>query len=153
MYDEHAGLRHIVLASGAKHSVSCQPSIGFVRFTYTPPGNYFKLLYVHLDFKQILQLLTVLSLVGSTKSYLLHYTHAGKLLQIVYPGDGARVLYRYHPSGQLAEVIIILMFFKVKLFIIDLSNTDDTTMKRLILVNVFLLTKQKISVSHLDDVA
>ncbi|XP_014290946.3 teneurin-a isoform X3 [Halyomorpha halys] len=79
VYDEHAGLRHIVLASGAKHSVSCQPSIGFVRFTYTPPG--------------------------STKSYLLHYTHAGKLLQIVYPGDGARVLYRYHPSGQLAEVV------------------------------------------------
>ncbi|XP_073995971.1 teneurin-a transmembrane protein isoform X3 [Rhodnius prolixus] len=79
IYDDHAGLRHVVLASGAKHSVSCQPSLGFIRFTYTPPG--------------------------STKSYLLHYMHSGKLLQIVYPGDGARVLYRYHPSGQLAEVV------------------------------------------------
>lgn len=42
VYDDHAGLRHVVLASGAKHSVSCQPSIGFVRFTYTPPGIVFK---------------------------------------------------------------------------------------------------------------
>lgn len=45
---------------------------------------------------------------GSTKSYLLHYTHGGKLLQIVFPGDGARVLYRYHPSGQLAEVGLLV---------------------------------------------
>ncbi|BES99420.1 EGF-like domain [Nesidiocoris tenuis] len=79
VYDSHAGLRHVVLASGAKHSIACQPSLGFIRFTYTPPG--------------------------STKSYLLHYTHAGKLLQVVYPGDGARIIYRYHPSGQLAEVV------------------------------------------------
>ncbi|KAL1116307.1 hypothetical protein AAG570_005802 [Ranatra chinensis] len=78
-YDKYAGLRHVVLASGARHSVSCQPSLGFIRFTYTPPG--------------------------SSKAYLLHYTHAGKLLQVVFPGDGARVLYRYHPSGQLAEVV------------------------------------------------
>lgn len=106
VYDSHAGLRHVVLASGGKHSISCQPSMGFIRFTYTPPGkhvrhhvyvtNYF---YSYVDGKLKLHVLP-----GSTKSYLLHFTHAGKLLQVVYPGDGARVIYRYHPSGQLAEV-------------------------------------------------
>lgn len=78
LYDELGGLRHVTLPSGTHHSFSSQPSIGFIRYTYTPPG--------------------------STRAYLQHYTHAGQLLQTVYPGDGARVLYRYHNSEQLAEV-------------------------------------------------
>lgn len=77
-YDSDGGLRHITLPSGTKHSFSCQPSLGFIRVTYTPPG--------------------------STRSYIQHYTNEGALLQTVHPGDGARVVYRYHHSGLLSEV-------------------------------------------------
>ena len=79
LYDEDGGLRHIVLPSGTRHSFSCQASLGFMRVTYTPPG--------------------------SSRSYLQHYSHEGNLLQSVFPGDGARIVYRYHSSGQLAEVV------------------------------------------------
>ncbi|KAL7300753.1 hypothetical protein TKK_0006730 [Trichogramma kaykai] len=79
LYDEDGGLRHIVLPSGERHSFSCQASLGFTRITYTPPG--------------------------SSRSYLQHYSHEGNLLQTVFPGDGARIVYRHHNSGQLAEVV------------------------------------------------
>ncbi|XP_011500847.1 PREDICTED: teneurin-a isoform X2 [Ceratosolen solmsi marchali] len=78
-YDDDGGLRHIILPSGTKHSFSCQASLGFMRVTYTPPG--------------------------SSRSYLQHYSHEGNLLQTVFPGDGARIVYRYHTTGQLAEVV------------------------------------------------
>ncbi|XP_050491043.1 teneurin-a isoform X4 [Bombus huntii] len=78
-YDDDGGLRHIILPSGTKHSFSCQASLGFLRVTYTPPG--------------------------SSRAYLQHYSHDGNLLQTVFPGDGARIVYRYHTSGQLAEVV------------------------------------------------
>lgn len=78
-YDEDGGLRHVTLPSGTKHSFSFQPSIGFIRLTYTPPG--------------------------STKPYLQHYSHSGALLQTVFPGDGARIIYRYNPSGELSEIV------------------------------------------------
>ncbi|XP_050530422.1 teneurin-a isoform X1 [Daktulosphaira vitifoliae] len=79
LYDESGGLKNIVLPSGTKHTFSSQTSLGFIRFTYTPPG--------------------------STRSYLQHYSYTGCLLQTVYPGDGARVLYRYRSSGQLSQVV------------------------------------------------
>lgn len=79
-YDDNGGLRHVTLPSGTKHSFSKQPSIGFIRATYTPPG--------------------------SNKPYLQHFTQTGALLQTVFPGDGARVVYRYRPAdGQLSEII------------------------------------------------
>uniref|UniRef100_A0A8D8XG00 Tenascin-like protein n=1 Tax=Cacopsylla melanoneura TaxID=428564 RepID=A0A8D8XG00_9HEMI len=78
MYDEQSGLRHIVLPSGTRHSFSAQPSFGFIRYTYTLPG--------------------------SSHPYLQHYTAAGGLLQTVFPA-GARILYRYYDSGQLAEIV------------------------------------------------
>ncbi|XP_058794630.1 teneurin-a isoform X3 [Phymastichus coffea] len=78
-YDDDGGLRYIILPSGTKHSFSCQASLGFMRVTYTPPG--------------------------SSRSYLQHYSHEGNLLQTVFPGDGARIVYRYHTSGQLAEIV------------------------------------------------
>ncbi|XP_057340739.1 teneurin-a isoform X2 [Microplitis mediator] len=78
-YDENGGLRHIILPAGTRHSFSCQASLGFLRVTYTPPG--------------------------STRSYLQHYSHEGNLLQTVFPGDGARIVYRYHPWGQLSEIV------------------------------------------------
>ncbi|XP_076628800.1 teneurin-a transmembrane protein isoform X10 [Colletes latitarsis] len=78
-YDDDGGLRHIILPSGTKHSFSCQASLGFLRVTYTPPG--------------------------CSRAYLQHYSHDGNLLQTVFPGDGARIVYRYHTSGQLAEVV------------------------------------------------
>lgn len=79
-YDDNGGLRHVSLPSGTKHSFSIQPSIGFIRATYTPPG--------------------------SNKPYLQHFTQTGALLQTVFPGDGARVVYRYRPAdGQLSEII------------------------------------------------
>lgn len=78
-YDEDGGLRHITLPSGTKHSFAMQPSIGFIRLTYTPPG--------------------------SSKPYLQHFSHSGALLQTVFPGDGARVVYRYNPSGELGEIV------------------------------------------------
>lgn len=79
MYDEDGGLTHVVLPSGTNHSFSVQPSIGFLRVTYTPPG--------------------------STKKYLQHYSHTGELLQTVFPGDGARVIYRYFTTNKVSEVI------------------------------------------------
>ncbi|XP_068081732.1 teneurin-a [Anabrus simplex] len=79
LYDEDGGLRHVSLPSNTRHSFSCQPSLGFLRMTYIPPG--------------------------SARAYIQHYAHSGALLQTVFPGDGARVLYRYHSSGQLAEVL------------------------------------------------
>ncbi|XP_051159641.1 teneurin-a isoform X4 [Leptopilina boulardi] len=78
-YDDDGGLRHIILPSKEKHSFSCQSSLGFLRVSYTPPGNI--------------------------RSYLQHYSHDGNLLQTIFPGDGARIVYRYHTSGQLAEVV------------------------------------------------
>lgn len=79
LYDDDGGLKHITLPSGTKHSFNVQPSLGFLRVTYTPPG--------------------------SSRSYLQHYSHSGALLQTVYPGDGARIVYRYHGSGRLAEIV------------------------------------------------
>ncbi|EAT34453.1 AAEL013308-PA, partial [Aedes aegypti] len=78
-YDANGGLRHITLPSGTKHSFSMQPSIGFIRFTYTPPGN--------------------------NKPYLQHYSYSGALLQTIYPGDGARVVYRYSAANLVSEII------------------------------------------------
>lgn len=79
-FDEDGGLRHVTLPSGTKHSFSMQPSLGFIRMTYTPPG--------------------------SSRSYLQHYSYSGSLLQTIFPGDGARVVYRYLPnSPYLAECI------------------------------------------------
>nr|XP_029713903.1 teneurin-a isoform X3 [Aedes albopictus] len=78
-YDGNGGLRHITLPSGTKHSFSLQPSIGFMRFTYTPPGN--------------------------NKPYLQHYSYTGALLQTIYPGDGARVIYRYNAANLVSEII------------------------------------------------
>ncbi|XP_044748405.1 teneurin-a isoform X3 [Coccinella septempunctata] len=78
-YDEDGRLRHVVLPSGTRHSFSLQPSIGFLRATYTPPD--------------------------SSRFYLQHFTHSGQILQTVFPGDGARVVYRYHNDGKLKEVI------------------------------------------------
>ncbi|XP_055298195.1 teneurin-a isoform X7 [Sitodiplosis mosellana] len=79
-YDENGGLRHVTLPSGGtKHSFSMQPSIGFIRVTYTPPG--------------------------STKPYLQHYTQSGALLHTVFPGDGAHIVYRYNEAGQLSQII------------------------------------------------
>lgn len=78
-YDDDGGLRFITLPSGTKHSFSLQPSIGFLRATYTPPG--------------------------STRAYLQHYSYSGALLQTVFPGEGARVVYRYNLGAQLSELL------------------------------------------------
>lgn len=67
-YDEDGGLRHVTLPSGTRHSFSLQPSLGFIRVTYTPPG--------------------------STRAYLQHFSHSGRLMQTVFPGEGARIVYR-----------------------------------------------------------
>lgn len=78
-YDENGGLRHVTLPSGSKHSFSMQPSIGFIRATYTPPG--------------------------SSKPYLQHYSYSGALLQTVFPGEGAHIVYRYNGADQLSEIV------------------------------------------------
>nr|XP_018915751.1 PREDICTED: teneurin-a isoform X2 [Bemisia tabaci] len=78
-YDEEGGLRYVSLPSGTRHIFNIQPSLGFIRYTYTPPDT--------------------------NKAYLQQFSYSGALLQTIYPGDGARVLYRYHPSGQLAEIV------------------------------------------------
>jgi teneurin len=78
-YDSDGGLRSIQLPTGTKHVFDLQRSIGFVRFTYTPPG--------------------------SAKPYLQHFSYSGQLLQTIYPGDGARIVYRYNPQGKLAEIV------------------------------------------------
>ncbi|XP_057656218.1 teneurin-a isoform X3 [Diorhabda carinulata] len=78
-YDDNGGLRHVTLPSGTKHSFSLQPTLGFLRATYTPPG--------------------------SNKSYLQHFSNSGRLLQTVFPGEGARIVYRYFDNGKLKEVV------------------------------------------------
>lgn len=78
-YDSDGGLRSIQLPTGSKHVFDLQRSLGFIRFTYTPPG--------------------------STKPYLQHFSYSGALLQTIQPGDGARIVYRYNPQGQLAEIV------------------------------------------------
>lgn len=78
-YDNSGGLTHVILPSGTNHSFSVQPSIGFLRVTYTPPG--------------------------SLKKYLQHYSHTGELLQTVFPGDGARIIYRYFTTNKVSEVV------------------------------------------------
>lgn len=79
LYDDDGGLTNVILPSGTNHSFSVQPSIGFMRVTYSPPG--------------------------STKKYLQHYSHTGELLQTVFPGDGARVVYRYFTTNKVSEVV------------------------------------------------
>lgn len=78
-YDKDGGLTHVILPSKTNHSFSVTPSIGFLRVTYTPPG--------------------------SSKKYLQHYSHSGELLQTLFPGDGARVLYRYFTTNKVSEVV------------------------------------------------
>ncbi|XP_074032255.1 teneurin-a transmembrane protein isoform X2 [Leptinotarsa decemlineata] len=78
-YDDDGGLRHVTLPSGTKHSFSLQPTMGFLRATYTPPGT--------------------------TRSYLQHFLHSGRLLQTIFPGEGARLVYRYYDNGRLKEVV------------------------------------------------
>lgn len=78
-YDKDGGLTHVILPSKTNHSFSVQPSIGFLRVTYTPPG--------------------------SLKKYLQHYSHTGELLQTVFPGDGARIVYRYFTTNKVSEVV------------------------------------------------
>lgn len=79
LYDEDGGLTQVVMPSGTNHSFSIQPSIGFLRVTYAPPG--------------------------SSKKYLQHYSHTGELLQTVFPGDGARVVYRYFTTNKVSEIV------------------------------------------------
>ncbi|XP_076255670.1 teneurin-a transmembrane protein isoform X2 [Rhynchophorus ferrugineus] len=78
-YDDNGGLRHVTLPSGTKHSFALQPSLGIIRVVYTPPG--------------------------SSRSYLQHFSNSGRLLQTVFPGEGARIVYRYYDSGKLKEVV------------------------------------------------
>ncbi|CAG9802441.1 unnamed protein product [Chironomus riparius] len=78
-YDSDGGLKTVQLPTGTKHVFDLQRSIGFIRYTYTPPG--------------------------STKPYLQHYSYSGALLQTIYPGDGARIVYRYNAQGQLLEIV------------------------------------------------
>ncbi|XP_046395629.1 teneurin-a isoform X3 [Ischnura elegans] len=91
-YDEEGGVRHITLPSGTRHAFSAQLSLGFVRVSYTPPG--------------------------SSRPYLQHFGHGSggaatstikcgmpHLLQTVFPGDGARVVYRYDHASRLSEVV------------------------------------------------
>jgi len=78
-YDSDGGLRSIQLPTGTKHVFDLQRSIGFIRYTYTPPG--------------------------STKPYLQHFSYSGALLQTIYPGDGARIVYRYNAQGLLSEIV------------------------------------------------
>jgi len=79
-YDLQGGLKQITLPSETKHIFSAQQSFGFIRLSYTPPG--------------------------SQRPYLQHFSHSGKLMQTVLPGEGARILYKYDNSGRLAEVIL-----------------------------------------------
>ncbi|KAG8234383.1 hypothetical protein J437_LFUL015147, partial [Ladona fulva] len=91
-YDEEGGVRHITLPSGTRHAFSAQLSLGFVRVSYTPPG--------------------------SSRPYLQHFGHGAggaatagvkcgtpHLLQTVFPGDGARVVFRYDHASRLSEVV------------------------------------------------
>ncbi|XP_059486301.1 teneurin-a isoform X2 [Neocloeon triangulifer] len=78
-YDQQGGLKQITLPSETKHIFSAQQSFGFMRLSYTPPG--------------------------SQRPYLQHFSHSGKLMQTVLPGEGARVLYRYDNAGRVSEVL------------------------------------------------
>ena len=80
-YDESGGLRSLTLPSGnGKHSYSVQPSMGYFKLVYLPPGS------------------------SAGGGYVEHYDSEGRILLAMFPGESGRIVYRYNGS-QLAEEV------------------------------------------------
>ncbi|XP_039343476.1 teneurin-1 isoform X5 [Mauremys reevesii] len=78
-YDQSDYLLSVTMPSMVRHSLQTMLSVGYYRNIYTPPD--------------------------STASFIQDFTGDGRLLQILYPGTGRRVLYKYTRQSRLSEIL------------------------------------------------
>ncbi|XP_043247283.1 teneurin-m-like isoform X2 [Amphibalanus amphitrite] len=108
-YDSRGGLQFIITPNRSRHFLHVQPSLGYVKFQYVPPG-------------------------GSQQPWVRRYSQDGRLLLSQRPGLGATVhrydgagrrtatatgdgetQYRYSPGGQLDRVLHSERYFGFRL--------------------------------------
>ena len=81
-YDESSGLKSLGLPSGSSsHSFSVQPSMGYYKLTYNPPGSS-----------------------SGAHAYVEHYDSDGRRLFVMFPGESGRIVYLYNQSQLVEEV-------------------------------------------------
>ncbi|KAM7161184.1 teneurin-1 isoform 2-T2 [Macrochelys suwanniensis] len=78
-YDQSDYLLSVTMPSMVRHGLQTMLSVGYYRNIYTPPD--------------------------STASFIQDFTRDGRLLQILYPGTGRRVLYKYTKQFRLSEIL------------------------------------------------
>ncbi|XP_053896256.1 teneurin-1 isoform X5 [Malaclemys terrapin pileata] len=78
-YDQSDYLLSVTMPSMVRHGLQTMLSVGYYRNIYTPPD--------------------------STASFIQDFTRDGRLLQILYPGTGRRVLYKYTRQSRLSEIL------------------------------------------------
>ncbi|CAM4720009.1 teneurin-1 isoform X1 [Lepidochelys kempii] len=78
-YDQSDYLLAVTMPSMVRHSLHTMVSVGYYRNIYTPPD--------------------------STAAFIQDFTRDGRLLQILYPGTGRRVLYKYTKQSRLSEIL------------------------------------------------
>ncbi|XP_057365537.1 teneurin-a-like [Daphnia carinata] len=84
-YDESGGLKSLTLPSGnGRHSFSVQPSMGYYKLVYLPPGSS--------------------TSASSQSAYVEHYDSEGRKLLVMFPGESGRIVYRYRGSRLAEEV-------------------------------------------------
>lgn len=82
VYDDSGRLKSVGLPSGtSRHSYSVQPSMGFHKLMYLPPGSS-----------------------SASHAYVEHYDAHGRRLFVMFPGETGRVVYRYNGSTLTEEV-------------------------------------------------
>jgi len=81
-YDESGGLKSMGLPSGGgSHSYTVQPSMGYYKLMYMPPGSS-----------------------SGWHAYVEHYDSDGRRLFVMFPGESGRIVYRYNQSRLAEEV-------------------------------------------------
>ena len=81
-YDDSGDLKSISLPSGSgRHIYSIQPSLGYHKFVYLPPGSS-----------------------STAHAYVEHYDSQGRRLLVLFPGETGRIVYRYNQSVLTEEV-------------------------------------------------
>ncbi|XP_044885936.1 teneurin-1 isoform X7 [Mauremys mutica] len=78
-YDQSDYLLSVTMPSMVRHTLQTMLSVGYYRNIYSPPD--------------------------STASFIQDFTGDGRLLQILYPGTGRRVLYKYTRQSRLSEIL------------------------------------------------
>lgn len=100
VYDESGGLKSLTLPSGnGRHSFSVQPSMGYYKLMYLPPGGS--------------------TSPSSQHAYVEHYDSEGRKLLTMFPGESGRIVNRYKGSMLSEQVCGDRR--------IDYSTTDGVT--------------------------